>query len=120
MDRICGAVFGKIHSVSGTGKYAIIAADEFFEAFPDECEKTNDELCTALNRLQEKGFIDMKYARGDLYCVAPLKEFVESSFVASDARPEKRKRKKTDFVFAAAFAGGALGSLLISLIFALL
>ena len=118
MDRICGAVLDKINSVSQTGRYVIITEDEFFECFPDGCERSDDELDKALTALRSGGYIDVKYSRGDTYCVASLKEYVEEREEAAPA-PEKKKRK-IDFVFVSAFAGGALGSLIISLIFALI
>ncbi len=118
MDRISGAVLDKINSVSQTGRYVIIAEDEFFECFPDGCERSGDELDKALTALRNGGFIDIKYSRGDMYCVASLKEYVEDKPEAAPI-PEKPKRK-ADFVFISAFAGGALGSLLITLIFALI
>ncbi|MDE6597017.1 MAG: hypothetical protein K2K60_00060 [Clostridia bacterium] len=118
MDRISGAVLDKINSVSQTGRYVIFTEDEFFECFPDGCERSTDELDKALTNLRGGGYIDIKYSRGDTYCVASLKEYVEETNEVAPV-PEKPKRK-LDFVFVSAFAGGALGSLLISLIFALI
>lgn len=118
MDRICGAVLDKICSVSPVGRYAIIAEDEFFDYFPDGSEKTCDELDRALNSLRSDGYIDVKYSRGDLYCVAPLKAHEEQTEAYEEVGVQKRSRK-IDFVFLSAFAGGALGSLIISLIFAI-
>ena len=74
MDRICGAVLDRIHELSPAGRYVIIAGDEFFEAFPEGCEATFEELNRALAVLKKGGYIDMKYSRGDMYCVATLKE----------------------------------------------
>ncbi len=118
MDRICGAVLDKIFSVSPAGRYAIIAEDEFFEAFPEGSDRTCEELERVLSDLKDEGFIDLKYSRGDMYCVAPLKEYLGERQGISAA--DGKKKFKTDFVFISAFLGGALGSLIISLIFALL
>ena len=116
MDRICGAVLDRIFALSPAGRYVIIAEDEFLEAFPDDSEKSYEELNRALYTLTKGGYIDMKYSRGDMYCVAPIKRFVEEP-VEVIYEP---KKKRLDFVFISAFAGGALGSLIVSIIFAIL
>lgn len=51
MDRICGAVLNRIHSLSPAGRYLVIDEDELLEAFPDEAEKTFDELKRVLTTL---------------------------------------------------------------------
>lgn len=117
MDRICGAVLDRIFALSPAGRYVIIAEDEFFEAFPEDSDKTYEELNRALNALSGGGYIDLKYSRGDMYCVAPVKRYVEEPQPVFYGEP---KKKKWDFVFVSAFAGGALGSLIVSVIFALL
>ena len=118
MDRICGAVLDRIHALSPAGRYVIIDEDEIFEAFPDGSDKTYDELERVLSVLRYGGYIDLKYSRGDMYCVAPLKEYVEEQSLPPATIEERKQR--TDIVFFSAFAGGALGSLIISLIFAVL
>ena len=118
MDRICGDVLARIHALSPAGRYVIIDESELFEAFPDGSEKTYAELERVLTCLKSGGFIDLKYSRGDTYCVAPLKEYIEEP--PPYPAPQEVKVRKVDNVFIAAFAGGALGSLIISLIFALL
>lgn len=117
MDRICGEVLARIHALSPAGRYVIIDEDEIFEAFPDGSEKTYGELERVLSSLKQGGYIDLKYSRGDTYCIAPLKEYVKE---APPPAPTKVQAKKRDNIFISAFAGGALGSLIISLIFALL
>ena len=122
MDRICGAVFDKIRSISPVGRYVIIAEDEFLEAFPEGANADGAELDRALTALRNGGYIDVKYSRGDMYCVAAVKEYEEET---SDEDTQEvgevitELRPRVDFVFVSAFLGGALGSLLISLIFAI-
>lgn len=53
-----------------------------------------------------------------MYCVAPLKEYTEEVTIPTPPPPEPVKTRKWDIVFISAFAGSALGSLIISLIFA--
>lgn len=117
MDRICSAVLDRIFALSPVGRYVIIAEDEFLETFPEDSEKTYDELNRALYTLAEGGYIDLKYSRGDMYCVAPLKKFIEKPEPVASEEP---KKKRLDFIFFSAFAGGALGSLIVSVIFAIL
>ena len=118
MDRICGAVLDKLNALSPAGRYVIVDENEIFEAFPNGSSKTYDELERVLSDLRSGGYIDLKYSRGDMYCVAPLKEYVEEQSIPS--APAATRKKRWDSVFISAFAGGALGSLIISLIFALL
>ncbi len=119
MDRICGAVLDRIHALSPAGRYVIIDEDELYDAFPDGSEKSYDELERVLSALSNGGYIDMKYSRGEMYCVAPLKRYVEPE-APPPAAPSQQQKRKTDFVLLSAFAGGALGSLLVSLLFALI
>ncbi len=79
MDRICGAILNKIHALSPAGHYVIVDEDELYEAFPEDCERTDDALERALSALKGSGYIDLKYSRGEMYCVAPLKEYIEES-----------------------------------------
>ena len=114
MDRICGAVLNKIHALSPAGRYVIIDEDELYEAFPDGVDRSFDELKRSLTLLIKQGYIDVKYSRGETYCIAPLKKYEERV-----PYEEEREVKKVRFdpVLVSAFVGGALGSLIISLIF---
>ena len=117
MDRICGAVLNKIHALSPTGRYVIVDEDEFFDAFPEGSIKNFDELRRTLTTLCNEGYIDVKYSRGETYCVAPLKKYEPPVEVYEEEYQEERGFR-IDPVFISAFAGGAIGSLIISLIFA--
>lgn len=123
MDRICGCVLEKICSLAATGNYVIISEDEFYESFPESADRTESELKKAVKELASDGFIDVKYSGGDLYCVAPLKNYEpeepskEAEADIEEIIPEKPAKALP--LFFAAFAGGAAGSLIISLIFAL-
>ena len=115
MDRICGAVLNKIHALSPAGRYVIIDEEELFEAFPDGSDRSFDELKRSLTLLIKQGYIDVKYSRGEMYCIAPLKRYEEEEI---SYEPQPEVRRVFDPVLLSAFAGGALGSLIISLIFA--
>ena len=126
MDRICKAVLEKICALAPLGRYVIISEDEFFEDFPEDCEKSETELNKALRSLVSGGFIDLRYSSGDLYCAAPLKKYEpepapEPSPSAEEItetvyEPERPKMKIYAFAFLAAFCGGALGSIFAGLI----
>ena len=114
MDRICSAVLNRIHALSPAGRYVIIDEDELLEAFPDGSDRSFDELKRSLTLLIKQGYIDVKYSRGEMYCIAPLKKYEEEEIVFK----ERERRPRFDPVLISAFAGSALGSLIISLIFA--
>ena len=114
MDRICSAVLNKIHALSPAGRYVIVDEEELFDCFPGGAERSFDELKRSLTLLVKQGYIDVKYSRGEMYCIAPLKKYEEEEIVYE--QPEKKFR--FDPVLISAFAGSALGSLIISLIFA--
>ncbi len=118
MDRICGAVLDKINGLSPNGRYVVIAEEEFYDCFPDG-DENGDMLDKALTSLKEGGYIDVKYSRGDLFCIAPLKEFIEEEPEREEIKEDSGRKFNFNFTFASAFFGGMLGSLIISLIFAL-
>lgn len=122
MDRIASFVLDKICSVTPLGRYAIISADEFFENFPEDAEKSDAELKKALKALIAEGYLELKYSDGEMYCAAPLKKYVPEKVLPpaeERAEPEQKIEIGGIKTFFAAFLGGAAGSLLISLIFAL-
>lgn len=116
MDRICGAVLNKIQALSPAGRYVIIDEDEFLDAFPQGSDRSFETLKKSLTTLCKQGYIDVKYSRGEIYCVAPLKKYEEAPTETEEY--EEVRRFRIDPVLISAFAGSALGSLIISLIFA--
>lgn len=125
MDRIAVCTLEKICAAAPMGKYVIISEDEFFDSFPSDIGKKSDELNKALKSLKSGGFIDVKYSGGNMFCVAPLKQpekepATETAEIPVFVGGEKKVRGGAVANFFAAFAGGALGSLIISLIFALI
>ncbi len=124
MDRICSALIEKINTLTGVGRYVIISEDEFLECFAEGEEPTDGELKKALKGLIAEGFIDLKYSSGNMFCVAPLKKYMAEE---PEEQPEPNGlpvpiTSESGYAglktFAAAFAGGMAGSLIISLIFA--
>lgn len=126
MDRISSAVIDKICSLATVGRYVVFSEDELFEAFPEGERRDLNELRNTLKKLLNAGYIDIKYSGGSLYCIAPIKKYEPEPEQIILPEPEilpakKSKRdKKTLLPFLAAFSGGALGSFLVSLVFALI
>lgn len=120
MDRNCTAVLAKINDLAPLGRYVIISDDEFYECL--QGENKGEILSRALIDLQSGGFIDLRYSRQNMYCVAPLKkcEPEEPPEIVPQPQPEPAEKKRPSSPFLAAFCGGAAGSLLISLIFSLI
>ena len=122
MDRICCNVLEKICSLAPMGRYTVISAEEFFESFPEDAENSQAELKKALKTLVAGGFIDVKYSDGEMFCAAPLKKYVPEPEPHAPAlqqtAEEPVKTRAAMPAFWGALAGGALGSLIISLIFA--
>lgn len=122
MDRICIAVLDKICSLAAFGRFVVFSEDELYDAFPDGEERRESVLRGVLKSLKEEGFIDLKYSSGNLYCIAPLKTFNPLPEI-EEIEPETEEkvpkvRHIRGAIFISAFLGGALGSLIISLIFA--
>jgi len=123
MDEMSAQVIEKICTLAPMGRYVILSADDF----PDEIGENGLRKC--LKTLKEDGYIDLKYSSDDLFCVAPIKAFVreeqkdepeaDAPEEISDGKAVRRKFSGFAFTFLAAFLGGAAGSLIISLIFAL-
>lgn len=126
MDAVKRALFYKISKSCKDGGYAIIDSTEFADAIPEGERRAAGEIDAALKELQKLGYIDIRYARGDMYCVAALK-----SELPEEARPEEKLPDRSPTVVevkekvnrlalllyaAAAFLGGATGSAIVCLI----
>lgn len=114
MDTLSSGIMQKICDLTAIGKYVIVSADEFFETFPDGEAESAQTLKRVLRALQTDGFIDLKYSGDDMFCVAPLKEPPEEL----PTTPQKARYKMSDGIkyFLCAFAGGAAGSFIATLI----
>lgn len=128
MDSISIAVTDKICSLAALGRYVVFSEDELLDSFPDGVQKDESTLKRALDFLKDEGYIDLKYSSGNLYCIAPLK--VYSPPEPEEERPVEKSvpppvqydnTPKLKHIMGAislsAFVGGAIGSLIVSLIF---
>ena len=122
MDAVKRALFYKISESCKNGGFAIIDGTEFADAIPEGERRAAGEIDGALKELQKLGYIDIRYARGDMYCVAALKsELPEENCEEKlpDRSPTvidvKEKINKFDVALysAAAFFCGAAGSAII-------
>jgi hypothetical protein len=114
MDEICAAVAAKIYS-AGKGGYAVIYADELMDVLPDE-SKNSDVLHAALKTLAKGGYIDVKYSKGDAYCISSLKKY-ELPAAETETETSAQPTAKISFWYSllGGFAGGALGGILVAL-----
>lgn len=119
MDAVKRALFYKISESCKNGGFAIIDSTEFADAIPEGERRAAGEIDGALKELQKLGYIDIRYARGDMYCVAALKsELPEENCEEKlpDRSPtvievkEKINKFAVALYAAAAFLGGAAGS----------
>ena len=122
MDAVKRALFYKISESCKNGGFAIIDGTEFADAIPEGERRAAGEIDGALKELQKLGYIDIRYARGDMYCVAALKsELPEENCEEKlpDRSPtvigvkEKINKFAVALYAAAAFLGGAAGSAII-------
>lgn len=122
MDAVKRALFYKISESCKKGGFAIIDSTEFADAIPEGERRAAGEIDGALKELQKLGYIDIRYARGDMYCVAALKsELPEENCEEKlpDRSPtvievkEKINKFAVALYAAAAFLGGAAGSAII-------
>lgn len=114
MDGICCAVMEKIKALGTFGRYFVISAEEFKEAFPEGADRSDATLKNALGLLYEGGYIDVRYSGENMYCVAALKEYAPRRTAEDTVR--KTAGAKSVSPFWAAFAGGAAGGVLTALL----
>lgn len=122
MEEICFSLSAALCE-AGTGGYKIYYEEELFEALPEDL-RNRETLEAALKNLAAGGYIDVKYARGDAFCICSFKRY---------ELPEKEKTAETTaaevktstpsagikFYFAAAlsaFAGAAAGGGLVAIL----
>lgn len=120
MDEICSALFSKLCE-GGTGTYRIFYEDELLDELDGEV-RNRETLEAALKRLLNEGCIDVKYARGDAFCIAAVKEFSpppppvekkeeEPLPVIIRESPVQSHVKNYFWVMLSAFCGSLLGGL---------
>ena len=121
MNTICLNLLNKIKK-SGRGGYAILSLEELSECVPADEPVSFDDISQAIATLEEQKYIDIKYSRGDMYCVAALKDCpLDDGGVIPEvvkAANEVNDGRLYAICAALAFAGGFLGSFIVCIIFA--
>ncbi len=115
---MCRLISDKIYSSTREG-YGIFYEDELLDVLP-ESERTRETLEAVLKKLTKGGYADVKYAKGNVFCIMGLKiyepEQQNTAPSAEEARAQPRFGRLLAAAFALAFAGGAAGSFLCGLI----
>ena len=115
MEDICTKL-SAILCDAGMGGYKIFYEEELAECLPDNM-RNRETLEAALKNLNGGGYIDVKYARGNTFCIACIKKYEAP---AAENKPEistavcqavKSTLSKTTFFALSLFAflGGAAG-----------
>lgn len=118
MNATQRAILSKINSLAPIGRYIILSEDEISECLDGGTD--GESILKALKELSRDEYIDLKYSGGGMFCAAPLKE-VEPEPVEIVRENQKEHevvvvKAGTAAAFFAALLGGALGSIIASLI----
>lgn len=121
MNTLSLNILNKIKESSGGG-YVVLSLDELSECIPADEPISFDDISAAVEELAEQKYIDIKYSRGDLYCVAAMKDYAldESGIIpeVTQAAGEVNGGKLYAICGALSFAGAFLGSFIVCIIFA--
>lgn len=119
MEDVLPPLFSLL-SEGNSGGYEIFYEDELYDALPQDL-RNRKTLEAALTKLTADGYIDVKYSRGDAFCIAVLKAY-EPPSVPPTAEPNKRRTNVKAYAYTAlaAFLGGALGGCVAAVIATLL
>ena len=112
MDEILLAL-STLLAGAGTDGYKIYYEDELCEVFPEDF-RNRETLEAALKSLVAEGCIDVKYARGEVFCIAVIKPYMppndenDCEESLTDPTPINAKRL---YIYSAlaAFLGGMIG-----------
>ena len=117
MEEIC-ALLSAFLCEAGTGSYKIFYEEELMEVLPEEI-RNRETLEAALKNLGGGGYVDVKYARGNAFCIAAVKKFEPVIPVATEiteetaaqrlAAPALFPKKAYAYITLCAFLGGAVG-----------
>ena len=118
MEEICTNLSAQLCD-AGTGGYKIYYEEELLDALPEDM-RNRETLEAALKNLTGGGYIDVKYARGNAFCICSFKRYepvikeepateeTAAEIVAENRAPSIPKRFYAISALCA-FAGGAVG-----------
>lgn len=121
LDKRSSALLFKINTICSAGSYQIVEEGELLSCFPAKFGMGAEGLQRILSYLEERGFIEIKYADGGVYCISPLPDgrlYFEN--VLSE-RSEGARKKRNLFVLTVigAFLGSFMGAAIACLLFSL-
>ena len=126
MEEICTALSAMIDE-AGNGRYTIFYEEDLLEAIDGDM-KNRETLEAALKTLRTGGYIDVKYARGNAFCVASLKKYVPVKKEEPAPAPVESAEERTSalskktllsiglWAFLGSFIGGAIVALITAVI----
>ncbi len=125
MEEICYSLCAKLIE-AGTGGYKIFYEEELLDCLPQEV-RNRETLEAALKKLNSERYIDVKYARGNAFCIAVFSQYPlpeDNDGQENDAPADEklvRADKKLYFTAAlSAFAGGLAGGCVAAIVAAVL
>lgn len=115
MEEICTKLSAQLCD-AGMGGYKIFYEEELLDCLPDGM-RNRETLEAALKNLNGGGYIDVKYARGDAFCIECIKKYempkseIQPENVPAAIETVKPAISKTAYFLLSLFAflGGAAG-----------
>ena len=111
LDERTSRLLDKINCLCGESGYKIAEEGDLLSCLP---QSDKEELSRLLRYLEERHFIDVKYAEEGVYCLCPLPEGRLYFERAREQRFEVVRRRRELFLwsFLGALAGGLLSAIL--------
>lgn len=125
MNTLSLNILNKIKNCSGGG-YAVLSLEELMECAPEGEPVSFDDISQAIAELAEQKYLDIKYSRGDMYCVAAVKDYAINEVIESNEILPEVVQAADDVSYgrlyaicaALSFAGAFVGSFIVCIIFA--
>lgn len=126
MEEICTNLSSALCE-AGTGGYKIFYEEELLDCLPENM-RNRETLEAALKNLSGGGYIDVKYARGNTFCLACLKKYEVQKVEPAPPTPCETDKKPNIAVgiktyvtlclcaFFGSAAGGALAAVIAAVI----
>lgn len=111
MEEICKLLSDKLREAGG--KYTVFYEDDLLDEIPEDM-RNRDTLEAVLKKLHTEGCIEVKYARGNAFCIAYKKPFESEKGEANEVverapvSKDKPNAKQCFYFFLSAFLGGLL------------
>ncbi len=117
LDERASALLERINTLCGEGGFKIADEGELLSCL--SAGATKEDVKSALSRLEERRYIEIRYAEEGVYCLRPLPE---GKLYFQTLKEQRREgvRRRADVLLLSMFGGffGALlGALLVWLIF---